>query len=469
MTLAKSDVWTTLPKLEHTQTLLLQYVKSLENSQSSLQDSLDNVNVKIKDTQEGLDSLMNYTSKQDEQLSTQMLETKKALLGQLNFIKTNLETQLSELDDTIEALKDKLAELDDDLKELRDYIDNKDSDTRKWTNDRIAELEETIDKLQKEIEALKASGDKVQFISAIPDYSDGSFALPFSMQGYDVKPGTLSLRFEVRPNGLAEKLAAGFKNSLSLKAVVTITKAAGDILELKILNASAQDDVLTIEASAANLPSVIFMTREERYFRHQAYSASVCLEIEGACGSAVSEYVSLQPTLTNPVATDGDYIDENSINFGQGVTIGGTTWAPVNAGTCPSYLDGLCGAYYNYEQAKSACPSGWRLPTKEELELLIGNYLKDVDILADTPHYTFFGFSGNSSYSEDVPHIFVPLGGSSISSDEVIGQGAYGGLWSSSKNLEECQYLLNASIGSVEVIAPSHWAKLSMNVRCVKQ
>jgi len=57
----------------------------------------------------------------------------------------------------------------------------------------------------------------------------------------------------------------------------------------------------------------------------------------------------------------------NSVSSSDYVIINGVKWATKNVG---AYKSEDYGNYYTWEQAKTACPSGWRLPTKEELESL---------------------------------------------------------------------------------------------------
>lgn len=53
-----------------------------------------------------------------------------------------------------------------------------------------------------------------------------------------------------------------------------------------------------------------------------------------------------------------------------GVTIDGVTWAKKNVG---AFYPENSGDYYDFEQAKRACPKGWRLPTVDECKKLINS------------------------------------------------------------------------------------------------
>jgi len=57
----------------------------------------------------------------------------------------------------------------------------------------------------------------------------------------------------------------------------------------------------------------------------------------------------------------------------EGVLINGVKWATRNVGSAGTFVKSPqdFGNYYTWEQAQTACPSGWRLPTKLEFESLI--------------------------------------------------------------------------------------------------
>lgn len=112
--------------------------------------------------------------------------------------------------------------------------------------------------------------------------------------------------------------------------------------------------------------------------------------------------------------TDNQAIRQEIINSGKGVELNGIIWATSNVGaSSPKEF----GYYYTWENAKNACPKGWRLPTKEEFESLIG-FRKQVDANNE------FGIGENT--------IFLPLAGIIwTSSNKISNIGQYGYYWSS--------------------------------------
>ena len=81
--------------------------------------------------------------------------------------------------------------------------------------------------------------------------------------------------------------------------------------------------------------------------------------------------------------------------------IDGKTWKQFNLGASES---NLYGSRYTYDNAQTACPTGWRLPTKDELESLSANYSDWTTYLGVKGRW----FSGSQSYSQTAPAIFLP-------------------------------------------------------------
>jgi uncharacterized protein (TIGR02145 family) len=56
----------------------------------------------------------------------------------------------------------------------------------------------------------------------------------------------------------------------------------------------------------------------------------------------------------------------------EGVKINGITWATRNVGVKGTFMDNPSdnGLYYNFEEAQTVCPEGWRIPTKQEFDVL---------------------------------------------------------------------------------------------------
>jgi uncharacterized protein (TIGR02145 family) len=140
-----------------------------------------------------------------------------------------------------------------------------------------------------------------------------------------------------------------------------------------------------------------------------------------------------------------------------GVLINGVRWAVCNVGTRGTFVANLedYGNQYTFEEAKSACPFGWRLPTKSEIESLSNvNY---VHTTRNGIEGCLFG-NGNST-------IFMPLaGGNSLG-----GSGRHGAYWSSgpSTNTTMAYSLYFAGDGTTPPFPTYRTDRL--RIRCVRE
>ncbi len=139
-----------------------------------------------------------------------------------------------------------------------------------------------------------------------------------------------------------------------------------------------------------------------------------------------------------------------NVNLEGTTVIDGKTWMDYNVGAIKS---NPYGSRYNFDNAQTACPTGWRLPTKAELESLSANYSDWTTYLGVKGRW----FSGSQSYSSSVSAIFLPTLSSSASN---------GGYWSSTENDNGGAYGLYFSSGFVFVGRTGRSNEWS--VRCLK-
>ena len=122
------------------------------------------------------------------------------------------------------------------------------------------------------------------------------------------------------------------------------------------------------------------------------------------------------------------------------------------------------GSYLTWEQAKTACPKGWRLPTKEEFESLIK--AGSVFATQNGKYGRKFGDSNNS--------IFFPAAGQRNEGGGTLShEGAYGYYWSSTVG-SICQYTGNTTAYRLKffgkyVSVESYYRSTRFSVRCVKE
>ncbi|MDD3875852.1 MAG: FISUMP domain-containing protein [Bacteroidales bacterium] len=115
------------------------------------------------------------------------------------------------------------------------------------------------------------------------------------------------------------------------------------------------------------------------------------------------------------------------------------------------------GRMYNWHAAKIACPEGWRLPTKSEIEILFsqtgGNSTLTFNALTEG------GNSGFSALSGGWRGTF-----GSYNHKEIIGY-----WWTSSTHTEENAWFMGMSIFGPEAFNTYGNRKWSLSVRCIKE
>jgi uncharacterized protein (TIGR02145 family) len=140
----------------------------------------------------------------------------------------------------------------------------------------------------------------------------------------------------------------------------------------------------------------------------------------------------------------------------EGVVIDGVRWATRNVGRSGTFTRNSenFGGYFTWYEAKNACPHGWRLPTREELESLraAGEGLAVVNGVNGRA----FGIAPNQ--------IFLPAAGLGNTNCALIGMGYY---WSSSASDAPLGWSLQFGSGGSSVWYNSRAFRSS--VRCVAE
>lgn len=382
-------------QLSAQKTYLEEMISNLESSSSekiqanaNLIKSLSNELDAVKKTQEAnaseIASMKNELAKSKEDITRAYTAAISSAINTLDgklSEKVNAEiSKINErIDNEVTALEQKLSALDDRIGALEGNIESVKSEL-KAMQDEISALKDKISKIV----------NKVISISHVPTYEDGYEVVPYTMDGSTIVPGDFTLKFEVAPASAAEEIASVWQSALSAKVVYTLkTKAAGDFVPLTIKSATGKDGMLVVELSSDGL--------SEAFFK-RTISSSVRIVVSNSSNLIISDYVPIKVLRgINDYVVDG-------FNFGPAVEINDLKWAPVN---CGSTLTDLLGIIIGDQNAQKACPLGWRLPSKTELELLSQNYSELVN------ENELFGrwFSGDQKYSKDVPAVFLPAAG----------------------------------------------------------
>lgn len=111
------------------------------------------------------------------------------------------------------------------------------------------------------------------------------------------------------------------------------------------------------------------------------------------------------------------------------------------------------------------CPSGWRVPTADELEALITNYSSKTTF----KDLQGFFFSGSTAYSDTVPRIFLPAGGCiNYYNGGVGGRGSVCRYWViTPENDSRSAWMLYAETGDICMTYASR--ANGQSIRCVQE
>lgn len=176
------------------------------------------------------------------------------------------------------------------------------------------------------------------------------------------------------------------------------------------------------------------------------------------------------------------FIDKESGNIINTVTIGNQTWMANNLmdkkGFCNYPQKNDCqkyGALFNFKSAINACPQDWKLPTKEDWEVLIenlggeavaGKELKSKGHIETGDGFwkAYKEFEGtNSTCFGAQPGGFLQSGG------EFLNVGSYGYFWTSS-SINDTKAHVATMVYFQDFVRFNQYAKENFySVRCIKE
>lgn len=176
--------------------------------------------------------------------------------------------------------------------------------------DDITALTSKIAALEDKVTALEEVVSQIASISYIPRYADGAERVEYTRDALDIIPGAVTLRFDVHPASAAAEIAANWESLLSARAVYTLTKAgAGDFVDLTVTGATAENGVLSVTVATDAMNKDFILGN---------LSASAVIKITSESKNIVSDYAKLTPAykeekafvyyLLNNFDTDGDGI-----------------------------------------------------------------------------------------------------------------------------------------------------------------
>jgi len=116
------------------------------------------------------------------------------------------------------------------------------------------------------------------------------------------------------------------------------------------------------------------------------------------------------------------------------------------------------GVLYNYKAAQNACPEGWKLPTKEDIEILVANYK------GEKKTYAALIENGSSGFS-------AKFGGQRqrVRVNPFQGKDKYTHFMTSTKGKAKGVYCLFLRKSSEKAIINKYAKKHGLHVRCIKE
>ncbi len=130
--------------------------------------------------------------------------------------------------------------------------------------------------------------------------------------------------------------------------------------------------------------------------------------------------------------------------------------------------DDIFGGFYNWEDAQSACPSGWRLPTSEEWNAL-GESAGDLMCDAYYNGERLWEFWPDVKVTNKHQLFLMPFGYATIVDDEYdfTGFNDYAFYWASDEGKPICKYIYVATPKVLDWVNPSE-TDFAAQIRCVK-
>lgn len=392
-----TSIKSSLTDLQLTDKEVRQYISQLEIQREKFEDT-------SKDISDKIDSLRKSG---DENLA--QYEEYKKLLGE----------QISSLDDAVGNLKDKDKALVDRIDSLKTYTDTGVKSAKDWVSGTFMTLEQydstaaVIAGIQAQIETINTDKVSKEDLDKAIQASESSIKDWVSdlLGGYYTAKQTdallESLKMELSKSGIGtdvtglikdyEDKLAQTKEEITEAYTSAITNAINK--HNGVITSRIASEISTVNGKISSLNSDI-LALEERMDKFE---------------DRLSKLEELVRNLTNS--------GSNRRITGETTDIDGVIWMNYNVGADES---DLLGDTFTYEEAKTACPSGYRLPRIDEVDALDSSYSSGV-----TAYNMVSGswFSGKQNYSVTLPAVFIP--GVPSEEDGYSGYDDYYYYWSS--------------------------------------
>ncbi len=147
----------------------------------------------------------------------------------------------------------------------------------------------------------------------------------------------------------------------------------------------------------------------------------------------------------------------------EGVIINGVKWATRNVDETGKFVSSPeeCGNYYELWEALKACPVGWRLPTKNEFEILV-NFSSVWESINNV--------SGRN-FKTELTTLFLPAASFFLGNSDTLYKkaGTNGGYWSSTDHETNVIWAYYLQFDSSDVSLSCSGTGVRFSVRCVAE
>lgn len=189
-------------------------------------------------------------------------------------LNSRITSEVETINEALSALESRVAACEKDIRTIKNTIYN---------------LQTQIEDMQEQISTILS---RIQSISYIPEYSDGSAAVNYTNNG-TLTPGNITLDFNVLPSGTAAELAKVWQAAVSAEAVYTMTKASVEVVPLSVLSVVADGDYMTVVVSGQGLKDEFYLGR---------CSANLSIKISDGNNERRTEFIPLSPWTTDVIA-----------------------------------------------------------------------------------------------------------------------------------------------------------------------
>lgn len=134
-----------------------------------------------------------------------------------------------------------------------------------------------------------------------------------------------------------------------------------------------------------------------------------------------------------------------------------------NGDWCETQNDNMWRDAQGEKTSYDPCPDGWRVPTADELSVLISN---KSSWTSDSNGLKGYYFTGEYTYMTNIPRIFLPAAGNREDTGHIYGRGYYGNYWASDTDYYYSAYLFFAQN---DIRMDNYSRAYGHSVRCVQE